>query len=282
MRALLVACLLPAALSAAESAHQIVARAIEAVQQNQEQEVHWNWTAAETRTILGRPAVQLQKLPDVTVESVIRNDGKRCNAVLSWGDGMRPYLLGSDPDARCEATEYFKPAFDIVELLQSGDVRIASHPPRATIVTILPDKLRQQSPEFRIHCAASIRAAVELDPATSFPRDIQGEVTSNGCERSESVPIYYGNDDSVRTNSSFRKGAKFHLRFELQPDKFGKPEHSFWIRVEEKYEMPLRPRVAAMVYWGRRIPIKSTNSQAIVKEVRTTAREFGVEATILK
>jgi len=259
-------------------ARTLLQMAISAFQRNQEQEIHWNWTATEERTLLGKDGAE-QKLPDVTVESVIRSDGRRCNAVLSWGDGTAPYLINSDPDSRCQATEAFRPAFDVAELLKSSHVRLVSRQPKDIVLTILPDKEREKSPDPNVSCAASIRATVALDPATSFPRQIDGELVGSGCAPTASVPLHYGREDVVNTRLSFQKGAKFYMTFELQPDRFQKPERSFWIRVSEHYDMPLVARAGAMIVWSRRF-LMTAGVQRIVKEVHTTAREFGTETTI--
>jgi hypothetical protein len=279
----LLSCLVPVGLGVAaphQDAPALLAKAIAAFERNQQQEIHWNWNADETRTLLGKGGAVLQKLPDVTVESVIRNDGRRCNAVSAWGDGTPPYLLGSDPESRCQATEAFHPGFDVAELLKGSHVRLASRPPKATVLTILPDKERMRSDDPGVRCAASIRATVELDPETSFPREIRGEVTESGCDRSAALPLYYGQAEAVNTRTSFRKGAVFRVKYELQADKFQAPEHSFWIRVIEHYDMPLPAARGNMVYWGRSVPMTAGNSQRIVKESRTTAREFGTQTTV--
>src|SRR5947209_4749509 len=79
----------------------LIAKAQAAWQHNRAQVVYWNWTTTETRIVLDSSGRELQRLPDVSVESAIRSDGKRCNAVLSWGDGTAPYKLNEDADARC-------------------------------------------------------------------------------------------------------------------------------------------------------------------------------------
>src|SRR5438309_10774113 len=91
--------------SAADDAHALLAKARAAYLENHERERYWNWTTATTRTILDKDGVEIERLPSVTVESPIRSDGKRCNAVLAWGDGQTPYLADADADARCTVEE---------------------------------------------------------------------------------------------------------------------------------------------------------------------------------
>src|SRR5690242_17806138 len=89
----------------------LLAKARSAYLGNQAQEKHWNWTASETRVLIDKAGRTVQSFPSVTAESVIRNDGRRCNAVVSWGDGRKPFMAEGDPDARCQAMEYFRPPF---------------------------------------------------------------------------------------------------------------------------------------------------------------------------
>ena len=278
---LLLAILLTSGAAAAvrEDAHVLLAKALAAYEQNQQQEIHWNWTAEETRSIVGKGGGE-QKLSDVTVESVIREDGRRCNAVLAWADGTKPYALDSDSDSRCQATEAFRPPFDIPALLKSRQVRFVSRPPKATILEVFPDKDRQRSPDPDVGCTASIRATIELDAATSFPRRMEGEVVGAGCAPSARVPVYYGREEIMQTRRSFQKGARFQMIFELQADRFRNPQHSFWIRTFEHIDAPLGTAVGGIVYWGRRFPITLFRPERVVKDARTTAREFGTESTV--
>jgi len=266
------------AAAATPDAKTLLTQAVEAYTRNRAQEVHWNWIAFETRTVTGKDG-SAQKLPDVTVESVIRNDGRRCNAVKSWGDGTPPYLANSDPDSRCQATEAFRPAFAVEELLKSANVRVVSRSPDVKI-EVLPDKQRQKSLDPRVRCAASLKATVELDSTTSFPREIGGRVDGDGCVFAQQIPLYYGAQESAYTQTSFRKGASFRVVYELQADKFQTPEHSFWIRVEEHYDMPLHTTTGAMVYWGRSFRLLPGSGGRIVKDVQTTAQEFGTEVVV--
>ena len=68
----------------------------------------------------------VQKFPDVTIESVIRKDGRRCNAVLSWGDGVEPYQLHGEADARCSGEDPLAVPFQVESLLRSQRVKSGS------------------------------------------------------------------------------------------------------------------------------------------------------------
>src|SRR5580658_7328735 len=101
--ALLLTALTP--LSAQENATDLLAKAADAFQRNQAKEGHWTWTVEEhafTRDAAGKT---IQEFPVVKVESVIRSDGRRCEAVLSWSDDWEPYPEGADNDTRCQLAE---------------------------------------------------------------------------------------------------------------------------------------------------------------------------------
>jgi hypothetical protein len=101
MRYSLLPCRLPSrqtwsAAAQKETPAALLAKAAAAFERNFNQEKHWSWTTTEHRAVSGRDGQVLQPLPSVTVESVIRSDGRRCIAVLSWGDGVAFAL-----NARC-------------------------------------------------------------------------------------------------------------------------------------------------------------------------------------
>lgn len=264
--------LLPAA-TPDPSAAALLAKVSAAYQRNHEREVHWNWTAVETRTLVDRSGSTLEEYPSVTAESLMRSNGTRCNAVVSWGDGLAPYMANADPDSRCRAMDEFRPAFDVAALLQSTSVKRVS----ATELLIEPDKPRQKSPDAATRCAASIQAKVQFDPATFFPRRIEGEVTGTGCDRSASPIIQYGSTrDSKRMRSMFSKGASFKMEFGFQKDKFQNPENSFWICTRQRYSLPNVGANWMLVYWGRVLYVRAAGeNHRLIKDIQTTAQEFG-------
>ena len=75
---------------AAQDATALLAKARTAFIENHERERFWNWTTISMRSIVDKNGAQLEELPSVTIDSPIRSDGKRCNAVLAWGDGVEP------------------------------------------------------------------------------------------------------------------------------------------------------------------------------------------------
>jgi hypothetical protein len=82
----------------------------------------------------------LQEFPTVTAESIIRSDSRRCNAVVPWSDGRKPYLADADPDARCQAMDIFRAPFSIAALLEGSNVSASG-----STLTILPHKARLKS-----------------------------------------------------------------------------------------------------------------------------------------
>jgi hypothetical protein len=263
-----------------DSAQAVLARSLSAFQHNQDQQKHWNWTAIENRILIDKSGQVLQSFPSVTAESVIRSDGRRCNAVVAWGDGKAPYLLNSDPDSRCQAMDEFRPAFQIDALLASGQVEKLPETDAGIMLSILPDKARLKSADPAIRCAASIRATVLMDAQTFFPRHIDGEVVETGCDqRFEGVVQYDSMHRTGPLQSNFRKGATFRMEFAFQKDKFQTPANSYWICVEQHYSQPWLSNAETLYYWGRQVRVATAGKgHRLEKDVRTTAQEFGVDS----
>src|SRR5579871_3977202 len=132
------------------SAVDLLAKAREAFQRNIEHQDHWNWTTTENRVVVDRTGHAVQNLPWVTVESVIRKDGRRCNAVLAWGDGVEPYKLNEDADARCAGQEPTEPPFRVESLLQSAKVKLGPGAPAALTLLVEHDKSRVHDPQHDV------------------------------------------------------------------------------------------------------------------------------------
>jgi hypothetical protein len=168
----------------------LLAKVADAFDRNAERERYWTWTSKEIWQIADRTGKVLQQFPSVTIESAIKRDGTRCNAVVAWSDGVPPHLLHADTDSRCDATVSSDSVkFNVTELLKARDVKIASDSPGRIILAIAPDHERARSSDHQVSCAASIRATFLVDPTTFFPRRIEGEVTGDGCDqRSAGAP----------------------------------------------------------------------------------------------
>src|SRR5664279_1161000 len=115
--AIFLAAALPAA--AQDDATALLAKAVAAFEKNQQNEKQWNWNIVEKRRLLNRSGETLQSFPSVTSESVIRSNGRRCNALTAWGDGRAPYMKDADADQRCQAFNALDTPFEVAQLLKS-------------------------------------------------------------------------------------------------------------------------------------------------------------------
>ena len=276
-RAGLVAIVLAVAIPAAaqDDAGALLARAVAEFARNQQNEKHWNWSIFETRHLLNGSDTTIQTFPSVTSESVIQSDGRRCNAVTAWGDGRVPYMKDADPDQRCQAINALGTPFDVALLLRSSTAEVIEHSASAVRIEVLPDKSRTRSPDYGVRCAASIKATIELDPATFFPTRIEGEVTEKGCNGQFTPVVHYERWTTQPLVSQFRKGATFRVLYALQKDKFDNPANSFWISSEQHYVQPWASDVRVLYYWGRQVSVNRTSGHHLVKDMKTTAQEFG-------
>jgi hypothetical protein len=283
LRAGLLGYLLAAAISAhaADSrAAALLARSVAAFQGNLANQKHWNWKISEVRALTDKSGREIYPLPDVTSESVIRSDGRRCNAVTAWGDGRKPYLKDADPDERCQAYNALGTPFEVAILLTSSNAGLVRQTASAITVLVLPDKARLKSPEFNVRCAASIKATIELDPATYFPMSIDGEVVEAGCD-SRFLPVLHdGSVNREPMTSQFRKGATFRVTYALQRDKFENPANSYWISVAQHYDQPWNKQATLLYYWGRQFRVPRNDASRLVKDITTTAQEFGAGSTL--
>ena len=262
--------------AAAESgAAGLLAKAVAAFEHNLENETHWNWTSTETRAVADKAGKVLQRFPSVTSESVILGNGRRCNAVTSWGDHHEPYLKDAAPEDRCQAYNAIGTPFQVALLLKSTNARVTARSAEAITIAVSPDKSRQKNPEYSVRCAASIEAEIQLDPATSFPLSIEGRVVDSGCN-GDFVPVMH--DTPITRgpmSSNFRKGARFHVTYALQKDRFDNPANAFWISKEQHYDQPLEQDAGVLYFWGRQFPIRTIDGHRLIKDVSTTAQEFG-------
>jgi hypothetical protein len=259
----------------AQNATPILAKAAAAFEKNQQNEKHWNWSIVETRQLLNKSSEVLQEFPSVTSESVIRSNGRRCNALTAWGDGRQPYMKDADPDERCQAFNAISTPFQVELLLKSGTAKILEQSASAIRIFVLPDKSLLKAPSYAVRCAASIKAVIQLDPATLFPVRIDGDVVESGCNGEFQPVVHYETWTRQPMVSQFRKGATFHVAYALQKDKFDNPANSFWISTEQHYVQPWDSDARVLYYWGRQVAVTRTTGHRLVKDIKTTAQEFG-------
>jgi hypothetical protein len=257
----------------------LLSKASAAYDANLTRERHWNWTAQEKRELATRGGDIVQSLPSVTAESVLRGDGNRCNAVVAWGDGLKPFKATADADERCRAMNDFRAPFEVQELLRGTQAKTVANWEGGAEISILPDKTRQRSDDPAIRCAASIEATVRLDYGSFFPHSIEGKVVGDGCEQRGTPVVQYGGTAATAMRSTFRKGASFRLVFQLQKDKFANDANSFWICTSQHYLMPWDADNAVVAYWGRQVRVK-TGGHQLVKDIETRAREFGADSAV--
>jgi len=273
---------IPVVLSAAnpdQEALGLLSKASAAYDSNMAREGHWNWTAQEKRELATRSGDVVQSLPTVTAESILRSDGARCNAVVAWGDGLKPFAIAAGADERCRAMDAFRAPFEVQELLRSSQAKTVADWEGGAAISILPDKNRQRSSDPAIRCAASIEATVRLDLGSYFPRSIEGKVVGDGCEEHGTPVSQYGRPANAQMRSTFRKGASFRMVFQLQKDKFGNEANSFWICSSQHYLMPWDGDNSVIAYWGRQVQVK-TGGHQLVKDIETRAHEFGAASAV--
>jgi hypothetical protein len=262
-----------------QEALSLLSKSSAAFDANLARERHWNWTAQEKRELATRSGDIVQSLPSVTAESVLRGDGNRCNAVVAWGDGLKPFKAAADADERCRAMNDFRAPFEVQELLRSTQVKTVADWEGGAAISIMPDKTRQKSADPSIRCAASIEATVRMDFGSFFPRSIEGKVVGDGCELRGAPVVQYGNANATPMRSTFRKGASFRMVFSLQKDKFANEANSFWICTSQHYLMPWDSDTSVVAYWGRQVRVK-TGGHQLVKDIETRAREFGADSAV--
>lgn len=276
-------CLLAAGAPAAPGwdAAALLAKAAAAYRANQQRQEHWNWNIHETRQLLDRANNLLQVFPWVDSESVIRTGGKRCDAILAWGDGKKPYMVDADPDRRCQAMDAIHAPFQVESLLSSSKVILPPSPAVAFTLVISPDKSKLKNADFDVRCAASIRATVRLDPETFFPVHFEGEVVESGCDLKNQPVTQYAAVPAGPASSTFRKTARFQMDYVLQKDKFANPANSFWLCTHQKFEQPWNADAQYLYYWGRQLVVRHPGAgRRFIKEIQTTAREFGTETQL--
>ncbi len=265
---------------AADDASALLAKAVEAYRANEPREKNWNWQTLEARELVDRSGKTAQRFPSVTVESILRSDGRRCNAVSAWGDGRKPFLADASADERCQAMNAIAPPFPPLGVLLSRRARLLERSEDAIAIAVSPDSSRLKDADFETRCGASIRATVRLDPSTFFPLRIEGEVAEGGCDGTFTAVNQYDTLTRGPMSSSFRKGSTFRVEWTLEKDKTGDPAKSYWIAAAQRYSMPWNNDNRVLYYWGRQVPVLREGHR-LVKELKTAAQEFVVGSELI-
>jgi len=262
----------------------LLTKAADAFNRNREQERFWNTTSRESWFVSDNRGFVLQRFPAVTVESVLRNDGSRCQAVIQWSDGVPAHLLGGQEDSRCRAVDASNSdKFDVGALFTGRRVQQKSGSPDL-VLTVFEQGRRGRSQDPLLRCAAAIRATVVLDPLTYFPRRINGEVMDDGCdERLTAPPTYYGaRPVSGPVSSTFGQGSTFRYEYEPQ-NRFNSDEAKFWLLTRWSYDQPMAWTLGeTFIYWGRQVPYRSlTRGDRLIVNATITGQQFGVTSSVV-
>jgi hypothetical protein len=262
------------------TAGELLAKARAALEENDKREPHWNWTSTEVTTVLNGSGRELQRLPVVTVESVIRKDGRRCNAVLSWGDGTPPYKVNEDADARCSGQDPVAPPLSVRSLLKSANATVLAASAESYQVAIHHDKARTHDAQHEVRCAASVEGVIKLDRATMFPVHVEGKLVDSGCESLSEEELHYGEEPLGRPiPRAMFKGTTFRMEFSQQQDRYGNPANSYWISTAQHWFSPVG-RAANVIFHNRKFALTPMlKSGFLVKDLQTTAQEFGVQSS---
>lgn len=264
----------------AQTAGELLAKARAALEENGKREPHWNWTSTESTVVLNGSGREQQRLPVVTVESVIRKDGRRCNAVLSWGDGVPPYKLNEDADARCSGQDPVEPPLSVRSLLNSANAALLDTSGDFYLIAIHQDKARLRDAQHEVRCTASVQGVIKLDRATMFPMHVEGKLVDSGCESSTPAELHYGEEPITKpVPRALFKGTTFRMDFSLQQDRYGNPANSYWISTSQHWNGPVGKAAGVIVHNRRFALIPVLKSGFLIKDIETTAQEFGVQSS---
>ena len=277
--ALAPATVLSANAAADAEAAALLAKARAAFLDNQTHARHWTWTTITTRNLLDKSGAVIQTLPSVTVDSPIRSDGKRCNALAAWGDGREVYLGAADADTRCMVETESARSFQLEALLESPNVKIKSRVAGVITLAIARDSAAESSENMVQRCTGSLEANLRLDPKTSFPIHIEVKAAGSGCEQQTNITDHYDGGEDRKARTSFRKGSTRTIDYALQRAKSGKRENDFWAPVHAHAENVLAGHAANIGMWGRIFPIDGKAARIVMDET-TTASELNASSML--
>ncbi len=266
---------------ASGDAREILSKARDAFLDNRERERFWNWTTTTTRSIENYAGRPIEQLPSVTVESPIRSDGRRCNAVLAWGDGREPYLANATADERCKVEAEVHELLNEASILDSARVKVHSQSRDETVLAVSIDKPALLSRDPFRRCTASLEGKIVLDAASSFPKLFDLQLVDSGCEQIVGVVNHYDDRPITSAMSTFRKGAVVRWEYQLQRDKSGHRERDCWICVRRHSARPLLEQARSLIIWGRPFELKSFGrGRRIVIDASTSASELAADVIL--
>jgi hypothetical protein len=269
----------------------LLAKARAAFVANQARERYWNWATVENRSILDKSGKVIEKIPSVTVDSPIRSDGKRCNAVLAWGDGREPYLANATADERCTVEKEIPGVFRIEALFESRQFKMESRDASSIVLAIRQDKELASSADPSERCAGSVEGKIQLDAATFFPKNIDVTIATNGCMQTRRTGVdHYGAEASSKSPrdspanpvfSGLLKGSVLQFEYELQRDKTGDATRDFWICAHKHSVRLLQPGTTGMFVSGRLFRLTSRGpGRRVVIDATGKAAELSAESLL--
>jgi hypothetical protein len=278
---LVVAVISVATLASAQDAHALLEKARAAFEANHARERYWIWNSVTARSILDKNGKVLETLPAVTVESAIRRDGKRCNAVLAWGDGVAPYLANASAEERCKVEEEAPPVLEVASVLAAGRVAIQGTMDSDIILAVQPEKKPSNSSDPATRCAGSLEGSIGIDVDTYFPKRFDLMVVNSGCEKPMTEYQDHYDRAAVKAVGGYLRGARIRIEYELQKDKAGDASRDYWLAVHRRVVQPLPKNVVSVLVSGRRLPLSSRGAerQGLV-DVNVAASEVTAESVL--
>jgi hypothetical protein len=265
-----------------QDAAGLLAKAHTAFVENSAHASFWNWTVVSTRTIVGKDGKTLEELPSVTVESPIRSDGKRCNAVLAWGDGREPYLANASADERCAVEKEQTDLLPLEHLLESRQVKVQSRTGNSVTLAIRGDKALMESADPVKRCVASVEATIEIDAASSFPKRIDIYVPNDKCEqRHVTANDHYDGGVLHNVMNGYMKGTRLKLEYEALKDKASDVHKEYWLCTRRHSERPLQKSSGGIVVSGRLFELKSRGAdRRMIIDGSATGSELSAESVL--
>lgn len=265
-----------------QDAGGLLAKAHTAFVENSARARFWNWTVISTRTVVGKDGTVLDELPSVTVESPIRSDGKRCNAVLAWGDGKEPYLANAGADERCAVEKEQTDLLPLEELLESRQVKVQSRTEGTITLAIRGDKALMESSDLVKRCVASAEATIEIDAASFFPKRIEIHVPNDHCEqRHVTANDHYDGVVLQNVMNGYMKGTHLTLDYQVLKDKAGDVHKDYWLCTRRHSERPLQKSSGGIVVSGRLFELKSRGAdRRMIVDGSATGSELSAESVL--
>lgn len=264
----------------ADDASALLAKARSAFERNTPQDRYWIWSAVTKRSVIDKDGKLLEELPSVTIETLIRPDGRRCNAVTAWGDGLAPFLENASAEERCQVLEEIPSVLQIPAILEKEHAKVQSIKENEITLAIRPDKRPAGGTDEVKRCAGAIQGTIVLDKATAFPKRVNLTVTTNACWMKPAPFEEHYLSGRMMGRAGLVKGTHIESEYELQKDKTGDASRDFWISVHRVQTQAVTKGMAFSIS-GRLLKLTSTGpDRQMVVETNTAATEVSAESTV--